>query len=632
VTSCASAIHKPWSPRPPALRLPPALRFSFRNTPWIAFTAVPKLSKVSALQRSAMVSNFSQLLATQSAALLSCLILDQNTCDHWPTILLALRTRFNWPPPAVHDRISCATFCADLKGWKLAFLVRKGLPLNPGSRHGIRGPPRCSRVWPQAISSSALVLRSIAEVPQQRSLMVLWCLEAASSAQLLAWLPRAAAQNRASSALAAPASKCALGASGNSPASQAAMLQSLGRKLFLCLTEVGSELPYPDQELGPDVAPADGPAESATPDKQQGPGVRSYIGELKECQQRVNSMKLMLDINERAHTRSKGHPKDFRDPRRREEPPPAPVTRPARSLLWCGAPGESPVAGPAGSIRSHSGRVRVELRQRHGCQEVAVLLLRDCGLGPGCGGHIRRDDIDECEPTLMIVLPRLAVLHGLLVHPDGPLSTKDRPASKLCPLFPAFHSHLDRVRSFLGKLKQPDMDRLVRRLCLTESGDATDAEADVDADADRVGRTVQRCARDQIQSNYAWEPAPTCSAGVYNLHCSEAVDEAAASAAAATATLAVEEGLDAFDWQVTDSVQSASTLMATAAATGAEASAVEPPAWVPDSASDVCTNRRCGQAFTITRPAAPLPGLPVRLCDACCVSAAAVNENNGDRA
>uniref|UniRef100_A0A1I8F5Y8 BLUF domain-containing protein n=1 Tax=Macrostomum lignano TaxID=282301 RepID=A0A1I8F5Y8_9PLAT len=39
------------------------------------------------------------------------------------------------------------------------------------------------------------VLRSIAEVPQQRSLMVLWCLEAASSAQLLAWLPRAAQQS-----------------------------------------------------------------------------------------------------------------------------------------------------------------------------------------------------------------------------------------------------------------------------------------------------------------------------------------------------------------------------------------------------------------------------------------------------
>ncbi|PAA61571.1 hypothetical protein BOX15_Mlig007384g1, partial [Macrostomum lignano] len=488
-------------------------------------------------------------------------------------------------------------------------------------------------------------------------------------------------------------------------ASRPAMLQSLGRKLFLPHRKSGSELLSRYYAADQELVRVAQQIKRLDADKQQD-RVSELIGELKECQQRV--MKLMLELmNELIPDRR--HPKDFR-----MKFPDEVVQEGLEGQLWyaseCLAAGSSilyreveaesirPLAIQVTregektrrllrdeASRSYFGaepranrrlldqlalfdRILAEfelsyvsamvpvktMTEMDQLQEVAVLFSETAAWALA-GGHIRRDDIDECEPTLMIVLPRLAVLHGLLVHPDGPLSTKDRPASKLCPLFRAFHSHLDRVRSFLGKLKQSDRDRLVRRLCLTESGDATDAEADVDADADRVAGLFKVIAgvADQIQSNYAWELRYLLRC-VYNLHCSEAVDEAAASAAAATATLAVEEGLDAFDWQVTDSVQSASTSMVTAAATGAEASAVEPPAWVPDSASDVCTNRRCGQAFTITRRrhhcracgglfcsactrarrALPVLGFdsPVRLCDACCVSAAAVNENNGDRA
>uniref|UniRef100_A0A1I8FJS2 FYVE-type domain-containing protein n=1 Tax=Macrostomum lignano TaxID=282301 RepID=A0A1I8FJS2_9PLAT len=467
------------------------------------------------------------------------------------------------------------------------------------------------------------------------------------------------------------------------------MLQVLRPEVIPASPEVGAASCY--RGITPQTKSWSGwPADQALDADKQQDRVSELIGELKECQQRV--MKLMLELmNELIPDRR--HPKDFR-----MKFPDEVVQEGLEGQLWYAVrvPGcwilhsvqggwrlrASPAAGHSGdprrrewtrrllrdeASRSYFGAepranrrlldqlalfdrilaaVRVELRGWPCCSP----RLRP---GPWLAGTSAAMTIDECEPTLMIVLPRLAVLHGLLVHPDGPLSTKDRPASKLCPLFRAFHSHLDRVRSFSRKAEAVDRTGL-RRLCLTESGDATDAEADVDDDAAPRGCRVIAGVRGGPDSEQLRLELRYLLRCVYNLHCSEAVDEAAASAAAATATLAVEEGLDAFDWQVTDSVQSASTSMVTAAATGAEASAVEPPAWVPDSASDVCTNRRCGQAFTITRRrhhcracgglfcsactrarrALPVLGFdsPVRLCDACCVSAAAVNENNGDRA
>uniref|UniRef100_A0A1I8JPT7 FYVE domain-containing protein n=1 Tax=Macrostomum lignano TaxID=282301 RepID=A0A1I8JPT7_9PLAT len=538
----------------------------------------------------------------------------------------------------------------------------------PGSRHGIRDSAmqQSLAAGDQFICS---VLRSIAEVPQQRSLMVLWCLEAGqlrpavglaatgrSTEHLLLWRRRASKWRLARLAQ-------RLETAGQS---QPAMLQVLRRKLFLPhgsrAAELLSGITPQDQEL---VGVAQ-QIKRLDADKQQD-RVSELIGELKECQQRV--MKLMLELMNELIPRSKASERfpyeiprrsGFRrrlegqpmvHPRRREDPPPAPLTRPA-AVTFGASPGRI-----AGCWTSGSNSIAFWPRGgRAVSPETAAWAL--------AGGHIRRDDIDECEPTLMIVLPRLAVLATALL-----LASSAR-------WFRAFHSHLDRVRSFLGKLKQPDMDRLVRRLCLTESGDATDAESGYKCSMHQqtqqgtnrrhkqCTQQTQQCTQqkqqviagvaDQIQSNYAWELRYLLRCVLYNLHCSEAVDEAAASAAAATATLAVEEGLDAFDWQVTDSVQSASTLMATAAATGAERRPSEPPAWVPDSASDVCTNRRCGQAFTITRrrhhcrpvaacSARPAPGLgePCPSSDStvpsgCATPAAsppaAVNENNGDRA
>uniref|UniRef100_A0A1I8JQ32 FYVE-type domain-containing protein n=1 Tax=Macrostomum lignano TaxID=282301 RepID=A0A1I8JQ32_9PLAT len=274
-----------------------------------------------------------------------------------------------------------------------------------------------------------------------------------------------------------------------------------------------------------------------------GPGVR-VNRELKECQQRV--MKLMLELmNELIPDRR--HPKRF------------PYEIPRRS--GSGGSGRSALVTREGEktrrlLRDEASRSYFGAEPRANRRLLDQLALRwpCCSPrlrpGPWLAGTSAGDDIDECEPTLDDSAAQAGcAARPASAWPDGPLSTKDRPANKLCPLFRAFHSHLDQ-----RKLKQSDRDRLVRRLCLTESGDATDAEADVDADADRVAglfKVFLGRGGPESKSNYAWELRYLLRC-VYNLHCSEAVDEAAASAAASTATLAVEEGLDAFDWQVTD--------------------------------------------------------------------------------
>ena len=53
--------------------------------------------------------------------------------------------------------------------------------------------------------------------------------------------------------------------------------------------------------------------------------------------------------------------------------------------------------------------------------------------------------VDACDPALMFTIPRLAIVCGLLVLPDGPLNLQ-RPPSQLSELFRPFRNLLCKVR------------------------------------------------------------------------------------------------------------------------------------------------------------------------------------------
>uniref|UniRef100_A0A1I8HRW2 Dynein_heavy domain-containing protein n=1 Tax=Macrostomum lignano TaxID=282301 RepID=A0A1I8HRW2_9PLAT len=248
VDELRSAIHKLVTQAP--LRLPPDYASSFRNYSrlrhsWSSFQSL-------GLEERQWCRTLASFWHSVSCAP-QLLILDKYL-DHWRDHPVAADSRFNG-----HHRLFSAAFLTHAERENVALIPRAcvlvvdSMPeLNPTDRcrffYSLTGAPamqllHCRNVAPAAAAvraedrqlmgtdeavlrvfgvqleaqslgavmvfvDSAMqqslaagdqficsVLRSIAEVPQQRSLMVLWCLEAASSAQLLAWLPRAAQQS-----------------------------------------------------------------------------------------------------------------------------------------------------------------------------------------------------------------------------------------------------------------------------------------------------------------------------------------------------------------------------------------------------------------------------------------------------
>uniref|UniRef100_A0A4W5QKR9 Lateral signaling target protein 2 homolog n=1 Tax=Hucho hucho TaxID=62062 RepID=A0A4W5QKR9_9TELE len=81
-------------------------------------------------------------------------------------------------------------------------------------------------------------------------------------------------------------------------------------------------------------------------------------------------------------------------------------------------------------------------------------------------GYITQDLIDDYEPALMFTIPRLAIVCGLMVFPDGPMKL-DGELEDMSELFRPFHSLLKKIRNLLRTLKEEELHSLERNLCVT---------------------------------------------------------------------------------------------------------------------------------------------------------------------
>ncbi|KAG8578922.1 hypothetical protein GDO81_010667 [Engystomops pustulosus] len=89
------------------------------------------------------------------------------------------------------------------------------------------------------------------------------------------------------------------------------------------------------------------------------------------------------------------------------------------------------------------------------CETVSRALQR---------GYLTQEMIDDCEPELMISIPRLAIISGLLLFPDGPLNLA-KPPEVMCELFNPFYGLLKKIRELLGVLTENELSYLERALC-----------------------------------------------------------------------------------------------------------------------------------------------------------------------
>lgn len=80
---------------------------------------------------------------------------------------------------------------------------------------------------------------------------------------------------------------------------------------------------------------------------------------------------------------------------------------------------------------------------------------------------VPQEMVDTYDPALMFTIPRLAIVAGLLLFPDGPLNV-DRDLSRLSELYRPFFSLLCKIRELLWTLSREELWLLEKTLCQLE--------------------------------------------------------------------------------------------------------------------------------------------------------------------
>ncbi|XP_060096144.1 lateral signaling target protein 2 homolog isoform X2 [Heteronotia binoei] len=105
-------------------------------------------------------------------------------------------------------------------------------------------------------------------------------------------------------------------------------------------------------------------------------------------------------------------------------------------------------------------------------QEIVVLFCETVARALKLG-YLTQEMIDGYEPQLMFTIPRLAIISGLLIYPDGPLNLERKP-EEISRVFSPFYVLLRKIRDLLHVLSKKELYILEKRV-LNES--ATDSQA-----------------------------------------------------------------------------------------------------------------------------------------------------------
>uniref|UniRef100_I3KW65 Lateral signaling target protein 2 homolog n=1 Tax=Oreochromis niloticus TaxID=8128 RepID=I3KW65_ORENI len=107
-------------------------------------------------------------------------------------------------------------------------------------------------------------------------------------------------------------------------------------------------------------------------------------------------------------------------------------------------------------------------------QEVIVLFCETVERALKLG-YLTQDMIDDYEPALMFTIPRLAIVCGLVVYPEGPLNL-DRKSEDMSELFRPFRTLLKKIRDLLQTLTEEELMTLERNLCISQEGELSTSQ------------------------------------------------------------------------------------------------------------------------------------------------------------
>ncbi|XP_063148154.1 lateral signaling target protein 2 homolog isoform X1 [Candoia aspera] len=111
-------------------------------------------------------------------------------------------------------------------------------------------------------------------------------------------------------------------------------------------------------------------------------------------------------------------------------------------------------------------------------QEIVVLFCETVARALKLG-YLTQEMIDGYEPQLMFTIPRLAIISGLLIYPDGPLNLERRP-EEISRVFSPFYVLLRKIRDLLRVLSKEELYKLEKRVlneCAADSQPCSDRDS-----------------------------------------------------------------------------------------------------------------------------------------------------------
>lgn len=133
-----------------------------------------------------------------------------------------------------------------------------------------------------------------------------------------------------------------------------------------------------------------------------------------------------------------------------------------------------------------SAMVPVKTTQEYELQELIGVLFSETLQRALKMKLVKQEMIDECDPALMFTIPRLAIVSGLLIFPNGPLCI-DKSVEYMSELFRPFRTLLHKIRELLWTLNKRELYMLEKLLCDNEQINDVKSVSDLNINSDLDG-------------------------------------------------------------------------------------------------------------------------------------------------
>ncbi|XP_071518229.1 lateral signaling target protein 2 homolog isoform X1 [Panulirus ornatus] len=153
-----------------------------------------------------------------------------------------------------------------------------------------------------------------------------------------------------------------------------------------------------------------------------------------------------------------------------------------------------------------SAMVPVKSVEEHDVQQNVVVLFSETVQRALRLGLTTQEQIDDYDPALMFTIPRLAIVAGLVMFPDGPLNL-DREPRSLSELFRPFRTLLSKIRELLWTMSSSELAALEKALCSQDEPDPSSSHILPDNSVPQNAYGHATFTSDFVQKFYASYPS-----------------------------------------------------------------------------------------------------------------------------